>query len=229
MLQPFLPSKVLLLLLLLASLPPTLSQQQPSPKCPPLHILTARETTAPEGHGSNTPLLNLLTNSSLFPSTLTTEIIIYPAAGGPEYSNSVTTGIAAVIKQTATFAARCPSTPLILLGYSQGAQIIDDAFCGGPDLPSLESTGSLVMGLVRRNTVAIVMMGNPRFGGGKTTDQFAARPKGFSCPLFQERIVSYCDSPDPFCSDGDDEATHQGYGEVYGKDSLAFIMSKILL
>lgn len=52
-----------------------------------------------------------------------------------------------------------------MLGYSQGAQIIDDAFCGGPDLPSLESGGSLVTGLVRKNTAAIVLMGSPRFVG----------------------------------------------------------------
>ncbi|KAK4460340.1 Acetylxylan esterase 2 [Cladorrhinum samala] len=208
-------------------------------QCPDLHILTARETLAPEGHGSNAPLLSLmfqfLSQKSL---NVTAEPIPYPASNAPSYSNSVTAGIASVVKRTASFSAICPSTPVVMLGYSQGAQIIDDAFCGGPDLPSLESGGSLVTGLVRRNTAAIVFMGSPRFVGGRgrkgekgnaTVGGFAARPKGFRCPLFEDRITSYCDAPDPFCSNGNDEIYHQAYGDVYAKDALAFILSKIML
>lgn len=40
-------------------------------------------------------------------------------------------------------------------------------------------------------------------------------------------MQSYCDAPDPFCCTGDDQATHQGYGEVFGQDALAFVNAKI--
>jgi hypothetical protein len=40
-------------------------------------------------------------------------------------------------------------------------------------------------------------------------------------------MQSYCDSSDPYCCDGSDEATHQGYGNVYGQDALTFIKGKL--
>ena len=48
----------------------------------------------------------------------------------------------------------------------QGAQIIDDAFCGGPDLPQLESSFPLVSRTAANNTAAIILMGNPRHVAG---------------------------------------------------------------
>ncbi len=59
--------------------------------------------------------------------------------------------------------------------------------------------------------------------------QFAARPKGFQCPAFQERIQSYCDSPDPVCSNGTGTATNEGYGKEYGHAALRFVVTKILI
>jgi len=47
--------------------------------------------------------------------------------------------------------------------------------------------------------------------------------------VFERRIQAYCDDPDPFCSNGTDPDTHQGYGQVYGQQALAFVLSKILV
>ncbi|KAK0711078.1 catalytic core domain of acetyl xylan esterase from Trichoderma Reesei [Lasiosphaeris hirsuta] len=200
--------------------------------CPEVHVFGARETTTPPGFGTSQTLIDLLIKR--FPST-TAEAIVYPAAGGDEYSKSVGTGILAVVRQTAAFAVRCPSSIIIMHGYSQGAQIMDDAFCGGPDLPQLNSSVPLVSGAVARGVAAIIMMGNPRnveglpyHIGNSTAGGFAARPKGFRCRQFEDRIQSYCDSPDPFCSNGNDPVTHQGYGKEYGQDALEFILSKLV-
>ena len=135
---------------------------------------------------------------------------------------------------------------------------MDDAFCGGPDGTSLNSTKSLVSKKTSSRVVAIILMGDPRhvrglaYNAGNATAggvrpalriadiakqssqltvccQFAARPLGFQCPEFEERIQLYCDSPDPFCSNGTDAAVHQGYGEEYGFDALRFIVSKLLI
>lgn len=40
-------------------------------------------------------------------------------------------------------------------------------------------------------------------------------------------MVSFCDSPDPFCSNGTSMATHQGYGREYGQQALQFVLSKL--
>lgn len=56
--------------------------------------------------------------------------------------------------------------------------------------------------------------------------QFDARPSGFSCPN-AAKIQSYCDAADPYCCDGSDANTHQGYGSEYGQDALTFVESKV--
>ncbi|KAK0621183.1 cutinase [Bombardia bombarda] len=201
--------------------------------CPDIHVFGARETTTPQGFGSAQTLINLIIKR--FPGT-TAEEIVYPAAGGSNYSSSVAAGIAAVVRQTGTFAAQCPDTIVIMHGYSQGAQIIDDAFCGGPDIPSLNSSTSLVSRTTTTNVAAIILMGNPRHVAGlafnvgnATAGGFAARPVGFRCPVFESRIQAYCDSPDPFCSNGTSAETHQGYGREYGRQALDFIVSKLII
>ncbi|KAK4114145.1 carbohydrate esterase family 5 protein, partial [Canariomyces notabilis] len=216
---------------------PSIQQREKAvDSCPLLHIIAARETTAPPGFGSAQTLVDLVTGaiSGAGTTTITAEAIDYPAAGGEGYAGSVTVGVAAVVRQTAEFAARCPRSAIIMHGYSQGAQIIDDAFCGGPDFPSLNSSVPLVTLAVARNVLAIVLMGNPRHvpglvfnAGNATAGGFAARPRDFRCPVFEDRIQAYCDDPDPFCSNSTDDATHESYGQVYGKQALGFVISRL--
>lgn len=56
--------------------------------------------------------------------------------------------------------------------------------------------------------------------------QFAPRPNGFSCPRASD-VQSYCDSADPYCCNGKDANTHQGYGREYGQDALRFVNGKL--
>ncbi|KAL1897722.1 hypothetical protein Sste5346_004030 [Sporothrix stenoceras] len=203
--------------------------------CPQLHIIAARETTAPPGFGAAQTLVDLVTKA--FPGA-TSEAIVYPAAGNSNqnYSLSVTAGVLAVLAQVTKFATECPQTVLVMHGYSQGAQIMDNAFCGGPDGDSLLATPSLVQLAVGNNVAAIIMMGNPRHVAGlpynvgnATAPGFAARPVGFQCPIYQSRIQSYCDSPDPFCANGTDAEFHEGYGKRNGTQALQFIVGKLVL
>ena len=56
--------------------------------------------------------------------------------------------------------------------------------------------------------------------------QFSSRPSGFSCPN-ASKIKSYCDASDPYCCNGSNAATHQGYGAEYGNQAFAFVQSKL--
>jgi acetylxylan esterase len=58
------------------------------------------------------------------------------------------------------------------------------------------------------------------------TFKFAPRPAGFVC-LSASKIKSYCDASDPYCCNGDDAATYQGYGAEYGAAAFAFIQSQL--
>lgn len=92
------------------------SPPPPANLCPQVHVFGARETTAPPGFGSAQTLVDLVTTR--FPGA-TAEAIDYPAAPGKQYGASVAAGVAAVVAQTAAFAARCPESVIIMHGYSQ--------------------------------------------------------------------------------------------------------------
>lgn len=206
-------------------------------QCPGIHVFGARETTVGPGYGSSATVVNLVI--SAHPGT-TSEAINYPACGGQascggiSYANSVVQGINAVVTAVNNFHNSCPNTKLVLVGYSQGGQIFDDALCGGGD--PAEGYGNTAVPLSSGAVSAIkaaIFMGDPRNIHGLsynvgtcTTQGFDPRPAGFSCPS-ASKIKSYCDASDPYCCNGNNPATHQGYGQEYGQQALSFINSKL--
>ncbi|KAJ5774824.1 Cutinase [Penicillium paradoxum] len=200
--------------------------------CPDVHIFGARETTAAAGYGSSNTVVNGLLSAY---SGSTAEAINYPACGGQascggvSYSSSVAQGIAAVASAVNSYNSQCPSTKLVLVGYSQGGEIIDAALCGG-GVPNQGYTDTAVQFSVSAvNMVkAAIFMGDPLYVAGLSYNVgtcaaggFDARPSGFYCPS-ASKIQSYCDASDPYCCNGSNEATHQGYGAQYGERAIAF-------
>ncbi|KAF4632191.1 hypothetical protein G7Y89_g5936 [Cudoniella acicularis] len=205
--------------------------------CPKIHVFGARETTVAQGYGTASVVVNLVTGAH---SGATAEAIVYPACGGQSscggvsYANSVQQGVAAVTKAVNSFNTRCPDTQLVLVGYSQGGQIFDDAFCGGGDSnEGISSTAVPIQESAVNMIKAAIFMGDPRHIPGLSYNVgtcnaagFAPRPTGFQCPS-ASKIQSYCDSADPYCCNGNDANTHQGYGKEYGQAALKFINSKL--
>ncbi|KAF8309259.1 cutinase-domain-containing protein [Clavulina sp. PMI_390] len=205
--------------------------------CPNVHVFGARETTVAQGYGTAGPVVNeILAN---FPGS-TSEAIVYPACGGQascgsvSYANSVIQGVAAVASQVNAFNQQCPSTVLVLVGYSQGGQIFDDGYCGGGDTnEGLSSTAIPISTAAQAKIAAAIFMGDPRRIPGLsynvgtcTASGFAPRPAGFQCP-YASRIQSYCDAADPYCCNGTDANTHQGYATEYGAAATSFVTSKV--
>ncbi|RHZ58382.1 putative acetyl xylan esterase (Axe1) [Aspergillus thermomutatus] len=215
--------------------PVDLEERQSS--CPNIHVFGARETTAPAGYGSSSTVVNLILNA--YPGS-TSEAISYPACGGQSscggvsYANSVVAGINAVVSAVNSFNQKCPSTQLVLVGYSQGGQIMDDALCGGGDPNQGYTNTAVPLSASAVNMIkAAIFMGDPRFIAGLSYEVgtckaagFDPRPAGFSCPS-ASKIQSYCDAADPYCCNGNDANTHQGYGTEYGQAALTFVKSKL--
>ena len=151
-------------------------------------------------------------------------------------------------------AGQLPTVELVVdaANFTQGAQIGDNALCGGGDPnQGITYTYPLITSAASNAIKAIIWAGNPRNSPAETfhygsctagglsakqsehivtadqVDQFDARPSGFSCPTYQSRIISYCDASDPYCCNGNNAATHQGYGSEYGQNALAFVKSKL--
>ncbi|KAJ5131166.1 uncharacterized protein N7515_007205 [Penicillium bovifimosum] len=205
--------------------------------CSNVHIFGARETTVSPGYGSSSTVVNGLL--SAYPGS-TAEAINYPACGGQSscggvnYSASVAQGIAAVASAVNSYNSQCPSSKLVLVGYSQGAEIMDAALCGG-GVPNQGYTNTAVqLSASAVNMVkAAILMGDPLFKAGLSYEVgtcaaggFDARPSGFYCPS-ASKIQSYCDSSDPYCCNGNNGATHQGYGAEYGSQAISFVRSKL--
>ncbi|KAJ7596059.1 putative acetyl xylan esterase [Mycena floridula] len=206
-------------------------------QCPGVHVFGARETTAPPGYGTAGSVVSSITSSF---SGATGEVINYPACGGQascgsvSYANSVIQGVSAVASQVNAFNTKCPNTVLVLVGYSQGGQIMDDAYCGGGDTnEGLGSTAIPISAAAQKKIAAAIFMGDPRHIPGLSynvgtcqASGFAPRPSGFQCP-YASNIQSYCDAADPYCCNGSDANTHQGYANEYGSVALTFVKNKV--
>lgn len=205
--------------------PMELEQRQ---SCPGVYVFGARETTASPGYGTAGGLVNMVT--AAYPDSQA-EAITYPACGGQaecggiDYDSSATQGTAAVVTAVTDLNSRCPDTKIVLIGYSQGGQIMDNALCGG--------AGQTLSGTALSAVKAAIFMGDPHNVAGLpynvgtcTAGGFAARPSGFQCsPADSSIIKSYCDAADPYCCNGNDANTHQGYVTEYGAQALSFIQS----
>lgn len=205
--------------------------------CPGIHIFGARETTVSPGYGSAGALVDRI--KSAHPGA-TSEAITYPACGGQsscggvQYGDSARQGTAAVASAVNSFNQRCPNTQIVLVGYSQGGQIMDNAFCGGGDPNSgISDTAVPISANAVKQIKAAIFMGDPRYQYGLAyqvgtcrQSGFAARPSGFVCPN-ASKVQSYCDQEDPYCCKGSDANHHQQYVQYYGNQALQFVNSKL--
>ncbi|KAG4260183.1 hypothetical protein FPRO03_02006 [Fusarium proliferatum] len=189
--------------------------------CPDIHIFGARETSVAPGFGSAGQLVDMI--KADHPGA-TSEAIDYPACGGQascggvQYGDSAKQGTQAVTTAVNGLNQRCPQTKIVLVGYSQGGQIMDNNICGGPDSGAGISDSSVPLSASAVQQVkAVIMLGDPRFVSGLsygvgtcTAGGFDARPAGFTCPN-ADKVQIYCDSQDPFCCNGNDSNHHQQY------------------
>ena len=143
--------------------------------CPPVHVFGARETTVPQGYGTSQGLVDMVVQA--YPGA-TKEAIVYPACGGQgncggvSYENSQQQGTQAVVRAVTSFNQRCPSTKIVLVGYSQGGQIMDNALCGG--------AGQTLTGAPLAAVKAAIFMGDPRNRNGLPYNVGTCRAQGVS-------------------------------------------------
>lgn len=113
---------------LVAANPVDIEERQ---SCPKVYIFGARETTAPAGYGTSAGLVNQVKAAYAGSGS---EAIVYPACGGQSncggvsYDNSATQGTAAVVKAVTAYNQKCPSTQIVLIGYSQVRMTLKQLF-----------------------------------------------------------------------------------------------------
>ena len=124
------------------------------------------------------------------------------------------------IKHIKEMADKCPATPQVLGGYSQGASVVD--IVTGTQIAGV-GWGDSLPPQYATHVVAVTTFGNPadRSGGS-----IAAQSVNFGA-----KAVDYCNPEDPIChaGQGNEWKGHtDGYVPVYTSQAASFVATRLL-
>jgi cutinase len=185
--------------------------------CPEIEVIFARGTNDAPGLGNPGQAFADTLRGLVGGRTLTTYAVNYPASydflAAADGANDAATRIA-------TMAASCPSTKLVLGGYSQGAAVVD-MLAGIPPLGNkigeIGSAPPLSSNLVQ-NVAAVAVFGNPatKFSNPITSSVFGGR------------AIDLCKDGDPICSRGRNPFAHSDYVSAGLTDQAANYVARII-
>ena len=157
--------------------------------------------------------------------TITAEAVQYPAAPVPlgggvggwmGVMDSVKAGTDATATQFAAFTERCPTTKVVLAGYSQGAMVIHRNLHDLADDPHVAAALLIADGdrlpvdsTINLGSTATETAGVPSAGKGVAQEHsfLASAPTSTLPPQIGARTVSVCDVGDPVCDANPDADT----------------------
>ncbi len=185
----------------------TASPRTAAATCTDIDVVAARGTFEAEGLGRiiGEPLYAAL-QKALTGKTTSSYAVDYPASLIQPWS--VQQGNRDLVNHLSSQAAACPQQRFILIGYSQGANVVDNSI-------GISSAGAVVGGdiaatiptAIEPKVAALLLFGNPiRALGKSVTGTYASRTRDF------------CASGDPICQAGGlNGAAHL----LYGNDAAA--------
>ena len=176
--------------------PPAAAQ----PACPGVHVVFARGTGEPPGIGRVGQAFVDALRGQIGNRTLTTYGVNYPASYdfGMAYDGANDASAYVV-----DFVKTCPTTRIVLGGYSQGAAVLD-MLMGIPPLGNrIGNLGAPLPPGLSPNVAAVAAFGNPatKFGNPITSANH----------LFAGRAIDLCKDGDPICSRGRNPFAHNDY------------------
>ncbi|MFJ5304852.1 cutinase family protein [Streptomyces sp. NPDC088350] len=168
--------------------------------CSDIDVVAARGTFEPGTLGVivGDPVFSAL-KRKITGKSLSSYAVNYPA----DLSlTSAATGNADVVNHVTTQAAACPNQRFILVGYSQGANVVDNsigissdgAVVGSPIVATIPAA-------LAPKVAAVLLFGNPIRALGKSVTG-----------TYRSRTIDFCANGDPICqSGGTDVLAHLGY------------------
>ncbi|KAF3764319.1 family 5 carbohydrate esterase, partial [Cryphonectria parasitica EP155] len=194
-----------------------------------VHMIVARASLEPPGTGIigevATQVQQQFPGSDIVP-------VVYPATLD-NYPSSENDGVVAMTQLVTDYAARCPDSKIVLMGYSQGAQVTADVLCGRTDGPYFNTTQPLASSISSQVTAA-VLMGDPSkstnetfLAGTSTKNGIFPREVPAGCDPVADRMVSYCNANDTYCDSGSSLDVHLSYVQDNGTSAVNFIVDQI--
>ena len=201
--------------------------------CAQVSIITARASTEAAGEGITGRLVTQVVNAST--QTVSRAAVSYPATLS-NYASSSLQGINALKTQLTNLVNACPSTKVVLMGYSQGAHVVGDVLGGGQG-GSLGATTAPISTTISSHVVAVATFGDPRhvqngpnFNAG-TANANGRFPRSSTqwgnLNTFSPRIRSWCDNNDTFCDSGFSTNVHLTYLNRYQNAAAQFVLGRI--
>lgn len=200
--------------------------------CPDIGVVFARGTSEPPGVGSvGTRFVEAL-RAQAFPRTVGVHGVNYPAsnnfAGGAKFKLNVVQGVRDESTHVQGVTSVCPSTQMVLGGYSQGAVVTALATSGV--VPAGLAPGTAPLPLPADavdNVAAVVLFGTP---AGWSAKKYGTAVIDVG-PAYAAKAVEFCAPGDAVCSGAKpsgSSAPHQQYG-VNGmvEQAAAFAMDRL--
>ncbi|KAJ7895408.1 cutinase [Mycena leptocephala] len=195
--------------------------------CSAVHIITARASTEAPGEGIIGSVVSAVVQGSS--QTVSRESVNYPATL-TNYDSSESLGVTDMRNKLAAQARSCPNTKIVLMGYSQGAQVAGTPCQGEGDSPYFIHHDAKYPLLV----AAVILMGDPAHVAGESFQKGTANNRNGIFPRsnhgleqFSAKIASFCDTGDEFCASGLSLPVHLGYVQEYGSQATAFVLGRI--
>lgn len=206
------------------------------------HIIVARASQEPLGYGIIGGVKDAVI--AKIPAS-NAEYVVYPATLN-DYFNSEPSGVLGMKALVEAYLAKdCPNNaPLVLMGYSQGAQVVADYLSGqnvqgfaqnsSIDTAPPASTLARVAAVVIMGDPSINITSNPFHVGNSTQSGLFSRHANssdvFTSSGLASRMQSYCDALDPYCASAgnfDHISVHLLYVPEYGANATSFVVNKI--
>jgi cutinase len=169
--------------------------------CTDVQVVFARGTGEPPGIGRVGQAFVDALRPQLGARTLSTYGVNYPASYDFALASD---GASDASSYVGNLVQSCPSTRIVLGGFSQGAAVID-MLAGVPPLGNrLGALGPTLPANVNPNIAAVAVFGNPATKFGNP----------ISASMFGGKAIDLCKDGDPICSRGRNPFAHSDYVEA---------------
>jgi cutinase len=144
-----------------------------APECSMIHVIGARGSGQPSGFGDQVgPVVRSIADASTsIGRSATSEALDYPAISvsdslglaliNGEYDASVRAGVNELWAAIGRVSSACPSTDIVLVGYSQGAQVIKAALAGSLPIHRIVSVVLLADPTRDPSQIGLLRLGDP--------------------------------------------------------------------
>ena len=181
-------------------------------RCPDVEVVFARGTDEPPGVGKvGGAFVDSLRHQTR--RNVGAYGVNYPADKNFLLATNGANDASGHVQQMAT---NCPSTKLVLGGYSQGAAVID--IVTAAPVPGLGFQQPLP-GNAANHVAAVALFGNPSGRAGGLM--------GALSPNFEAKTIDLCNQGDPICSDGNKWNAHLSYVPGMTSQAANFVVGKL--